>query len=121
LHVDSSQFRTSETHQIVTSDRIRSVTASGILYIDDHGRFEFVDLEACYQRWFDWQYTDRNRTPDRDRSVREVGARDADPDSLFIEFYTEPHTRFTFDSYEELCAFRLRMWKLGGFDTYDLT
>jgi hypothetical protein len=105
---------------MLNGERVRSVTAQGLTYVDDEGVEKFIDFAQCYEnyvkemlssaRWDKIKAANNKTDADWDNYVertkkwREVGRRNilTPPwgDGPFVELYTEPPTRFQFDSEE---------------------
>jgi len=122
-------MRLEENFEVFPSNRIQSVTASGLLFLNNESKFEFVDFEECYARWLTWelQNLDRCSPPMNESQFREltkewkeVGSRDALNEVPFMVFYTEPQVCFEFEIYEEISDLRRKMWELGHWSTFDL-
>jgi hypothetical protein len=118
--------------------QIQEVTAEGIRYVDDSGNEQFIDFEACYQNYVrrrtsaeHWEgFKQLNHLTDADwddhvewvKSHKLVGARNilGCGGSPFLEFYTEPPTRFEFTVLDEFHRVCYLMRKV-GWHTNDLT
>ena len=79
--------------------KIIQITHSGIEYVDSTGNNHFIDFEVCKENWNnyslesqDFEFSD---TFDVQKS-RCIGRRNSLGNPLFIEFFTEPITRFEF-------------------------
>ncbi|MEO8609527.1 MAG: hypothetical protein ABI690_16670 [Chloroflexota bacterium] len=95
---------------------IIEITSEGLTYMDENGERQFIDFAACYQRYADqWsepvylkKFKEANPTRSDEeleasiewmRKHKEVGGRDFTVP--FIEFYTDPPTKFYFASRDE--------------------
>ena len=113
---------------------IRSVTAQGIVYVDDTGVEQFIDFLQCYENFVErhlspesWaSHKELNHKTDEDwdeyvewvKGTKAIGARDIG--ELFIDFYTEPRIRFQFATQDEWWLIR-RSTRKAGWHTFDLT
>jgi hypothetical protein len=102
---------------IIDGSQIREITSQGIRYMDADGEEQFIDFAACYdnyvkerlspERWA--LYKELNPKADNDwdhyveriKSDKEVAQRNILSSRFpYIEFYTQPPTRFKFASEE---------------------
>ena len=40
---------------VISSQQVKELRQDGIVYVDDAGNEQFIDFEACYQRYLAWQ------------------------------------------------------------------
>lgn len=114
--------------------QIREITVEGIEYVDDEGELRFIDFAICHENYVEkYGRTDYvkkyketlgknvsdeefEKVMERARSLRGVGARQilGPPwaDGPYIEFFTEPPTRFevTEEEYNQILG---KMYLLG--------
>jgi hypothetical protein len=111
----------------LNAKQIREVTSDGIRYVDDQGEERFIDFAVCYQNyvkkrtspeyWETHKQVNNLTDADWDRHVervmkwKEIGrSQPLEPpwsDGPFVEFHTEPSTRFqceTIDEYVNLLS-----------------
>src|SRR5262245_51264742 len=85
--------------------QIRTVAKERIEYIDVDGAPRFIDFETCYQNYWasrnDAQKAYETKFDKPGRKLKRVGQRDFGAKPPYIEFFTDPMTRFEFDSMEE--------------------
>src|SRR5689334_17759805 len=92
---------------------IIEITSEGLTYMDENGENQFIDFAVCWQHYLNtWndpiklqQFKEVNPSSTDEkleenikwmRTLKEIGGRDfAIP---YIQFYTEPPTRFIFTS-----------------------
>ena len=121
------------------SDRvILAITSEGLIYRDEHGNEHSIDFAECFanyvrrclspERWE--RYMQANQETDADWGAyvervnrwREVAVRNILPppwaDGPYIEFYTDPPTRFKFATEEEFQQTRQAI-ELAGWTTFD--
>jgi hypothetical protein len=95
--------------------RIQRVTKEGLFYLDDEGKEVFIDFQACYERKLAQfmqpenlkRFKAMNPHMDNEQYIEALKRSRyvADRNSLsapwgdgpYIEFYTDPPTRFVFD------------------------
>ena len=82
---------------------IRSITHEWIIYLDDNGKTCFVDLIACNNRWIINRRDAGEGVSTLD--VQYVGYRNSIAKPRHLVFFSEPPTKFEFDSDEDY-------WKL---------
>lgn len=70
-----------------------SVSSVGLRYLDNDGCNCFVDFDECHANY---RRTERTQSHDRSDSLRCVGFRDSSAELSYMEFLTEPVTRFEF-------------------------
>lgn len=112
---------------------IIEITSEGLTYLDENGERQFIDFADCYQRYLDrWndpvhlkRFKEGNPTRSdeeleaslkRIRAYKEVGGRDFSVP--YIEFYTEPPTRFYFSNLDEFYKVQYLL-KKAGWRTFD--
>jgi hypothetical protein len=112
---------------------IIEITSEGLTYVDENGERQFIDFAVCYQRYLDkWndpthvkRFKAANSTNSeaeleaslkRIRAHKEIGRRDFSVP--YIEFYTEPPTRFYFSNRDEFYKVRYLVTK-AGWKTFD--
>jgi hypothetical protein len=95
---------------------IFEITSEGLTYMDETGKWQFIDFAGCYQRYADqWSdpvylkgFKEVNSTRSDEeleasikflRTVKEIGGRDFS--IPFIALYTDPRTEFYFSSRDE--------------------
>jgi len=123
--------------------RIRSITAEGLLYVDDDGREHFIDFAECYAYYVrkttapeyieqikelnpqsQWDEEGINKYIQKRVAWREVALRNVlgEPwdDGPYIEFHTEPGIRFKFSTQEEFYKVRYAIEQF-GWRTFDLS
>jgi len=117
----------------MSEKNIIEVNDEGILYLDEHGQKQFINFAACYQRYLDkWNDPDHIKGfkeinqffSDEElekalqvmREYREIGGRDFTVP--YIEFYTDPPTRFTFSNSDEFRKVQYLARK-AGWETFD--
>ncbi len=88
----------------------------GIVYIDDEGVQQFIDFEACYQRYIVMVRQIQGREPIS--GWKEIARRDII--NRFVTFHTEPPTRFDFSTEEAWQEVVDHVYKI-GWHTFDLT
>ena len=105
---------------------IKSVTKEGIEYVDELGNLQFIDFEVCYQNFL--EHKNEQQIPYMTEELKRtntvwkcVGQRNICGNPPYIELFTDPLTRFEFDSpdqgfYELDYRIRKTGWK-----TFDLT
>jgi hypothetical protein len=106
--------------------QIRNVTHEGIDYLDEQGNPQWVDFQHCYDNWFHHQslrtdpdYDERNK--EIARTWKCVGQRNICGTPPYIEFFTDPVTRFEFNSPDKgFHELRYRVHKT-GWRTSDMT
>jgi hypothetical protein len=122
---------------VMDGKQIRKVTPEGVVYLDENGDEQFIDFAACYKNYFtrrtspeEWEVIKKvnNKTDvdwewyvERVKRWREVGGRQilTPPlaDGPYIEFHTEPSTRFKFETEQEFQKVRNAIgrtgWKTG--------
>ncbi len=106
---------------MLTESNIIEANLTGIRYVDELGTERFIDFAACYEnylkKWNDpvylAQFQDiskmdderRNRWLERARQIREIAKRNplTPPwaDGPYVEFHTDPPTRFRFSDFDE--------------------
>lgn len=85
--------------------KITSITTEGIRYIDEADEEKFIDFEECNRNWI--QYRKRTEKLDDEklsnikRIDKSVGQRDICANTIFIEFFTRPFTRFEFNDFND--------------------
>lgn len=79
---------------------IRSVSSSGIEYVDEQGAMGYIDFETCRANWVKEYKTSLETLSGKAASWyrRCVGKRDIGGNPAYIEFFTEPHTQLEFDN-----------------------
>jgi hypothetical protein len=82
---------------------IRSVTHEWIIYLDDDGKTRFVDLIACNNRWIVQRRDAGEGVSTLD--ARYVGYRNSIGKPPHIVFFSEPPTKFRFESEDEYWKF----------------
>ncbi|MBL8134104.1 MAG: hypothetical protein JNL42_19745 [Anaerolineae bacterium] len=105
--------------------QIEQVTHEGIEYIDEEGKLQRLDFQSCYENWYALQ---TGRTDpyfdERSRQIavewKCVGQRNRFADPPYIEFFTNPITRFEFNSPEGFHELRRKVEK-AGWRTSDLS
>lgn len=120
--------------------RIHNITAEGLTYLKDDGSVGCIDFVECYERYIaefmepenlkrfqEANHLDNERLKQsiqRRKEWKEVAARNAVGEpwgtAPYIEFYTEPRTRFEFASKEEYWEVRSAT-EQGGWRTHDLS
>jgi hypothetical protein len=107
----------------IDGKRIQRVTKEGLFYLDDKGEEAFIDFAACYERKLAEfmksenlkRFQERNQMSDerlaqfierRKKESRYVADRNSiggEPmgTAPYIEFYTDPPTRFVFENEEK--------------------
>jgi hypothetical protein len=123
---------------IMDGSQIKSVSAEGLSYIDQAGEEIFIAFSDCYENyvkrrltpeiWQRYQELNRKYADDWDsyvawvRERHEVGIRQVltPPwaDGPYIEFHTEPPTRFQFRTEEEYSQVLLVIHE-AGWQTFD--
>src|SRR5689334_7023715 len=113
--------------------RIQKITAEGLTYLDDDGKEQFIDFEACYQSHFTnfmkpenlQRFKEINSLNDeklqesieRHRAWKEVGIRQVlgQPwdDGPYLELHTDPPIRFKFATKEDYSFVVGSIHKLG--------
>jgi hypothetical protein len=106
---------------ILSGSQIQEVTASGLKYLDANGQEQYIDFNQCYEnyvrKWMSAEYQQHikainNMTDDRlsnvverAKQIKQIGIRQVltPPwaDGPYLEFYTEPHIRFKFETRDE--------------------
>ena len=82
---------------------IKRITSSGIVYTDANGEMSFVDFAVCAENWLTHNADNSSNTLEwRQRCVGEHNVCAIPP---YIEFFTQPRTRFEF-SFETPCETR---------------
>ncbi len=103
--------------------KVESIFDEGLEYIDDSGNKQWIDFNACYNEYLRQRealgelYTAERR--EIDKKWRRIGNRDLSASPPFIEFFTQPVTRFNFDSDDEFHKVRFQI-KKAGWRTFDL-
>src|SRR5262249_11111443 len=123
--------------------QIKSVMAEGLLYIDDNGDEVNIDFSACYNNYlqkaispqyiqrmkelnptFRWDDEGVRQYIEKRTAWREVAKRNVlGPswgDGPYIEFYTEPPTRFNFSTADEYRKVSSEIER-HGWRTFDLS
>jgi hypothetical protein len=119
-------WRKKNSIQRLPSENILSITVSELLYRDNEGNQKVIDFQECYQRWLkrELSYQKNNSEsssfPNATSEWKEIGERDALDTPPYIQFYSKQRIQFDFASYEELTAFRMKLWELGKWTTFDL-
>jgi hypothetical protein len=114
--------------------QIREITPEGLTYVDEEGKLQFIDFEACYQKHMTAfmkpehleRYKEINYMTDEDLQARlelmkdwkEIGGRDLYGNPPYIEFYSDPPVRFEFADVNEFHRVRYLVHK-GGWHTFD--
>jgi hypothetical protein len=128
---------------IIDGQRVKSITAQGLLYSNDDGTDTYIDFLACYNNYlqkvtshehiermkelnpgFQWDTESikdyiKTRTKWREIAKRNVLGPPWD-DGPYIEFYTEPPTRIKFATQAEYGAARYVL-EGAGWRTFDLS
>lgn len=81
-----------------TTSTVLDVTTQGLQYLDDTGTGQFIDFPACRHTWVSYVNTspDFTATNLTEHETSCVAWCDAGAAPLYIEFFTEPRTRFEF-------------------------
>lgn len=74
--------------------QVLTVTIDGLEYIDEDGKHQYIDFRVCNKSWIQNHVSDRDEISSFDRKC--VGWRKVDAEPPYIEFFTEPPTRFEF-------------------------
>lgn len=82
-------------------NEITSVTEKGIHYLDDEGKSQFIDFEACYQKFLaDTRKSMGARFTDKEeefyKTWKSVGVRHALSKPQTLRFFTVPPIDFVF-------------------------
>ena len=123
--------------------QIQNITAEGLLYLSDNGDELYIDFSACYKNYLEKvtspQYIERMKElnpghqwdsegirqyVEKRIAWREVANRQilGPPwaDGPYIEFHTEPPTRFNFSTEDEYRKVRYEIER-HGWRTFDLS
>jgi hypothetical protein len=107
---------TSQRITFMDEKNIMEITSEQLTYLDENGERQFINFAVCYQKYLDkWndptnvkRFKEVNLTRsdgeleaslERIKARKEVGGRDFSVP--YIEFYTEPPTRFYFSNLDE--------------------
>jgi hypothetical protein len=130
-------------HKTIDGKRIQSITADGLVYLNDSGDEEFIDFSACYSYYFkratspeyierlkdlnpqtQWDDERVKKYVERRTKWREIALRNiiGDPwgTAPYLEFYTEPCIRFEFATEDEYRETRYLIEQY-GWRTHDLS
>jgi atypical dual specificity phosphatase len=115
---DFAREMSTETHNF---EDIKGITTDGILYTARNGKLEYFEFAVCSANWL-------KAHPDYEElnELRWVGWRDISASPPYIEFWTEPRTRFEFNV-SSICPvpincfhdLRQKIYQLGGWLTWD--
>ncbi len=75
-------------------DTIKSLTSDGVVYISDDGQEIVIPFQTCYEN-----YLKKHPSLLQFPEVKKVGERDID--KQYVEFETEPITRFEFNNRDD--------------------
>jgi hypothetical protein len=125
---------------IVNGSQIKTITDQGLTYTDENGEEKFINFFTCYENYLQrylnqeaWEWFKQNNSKtdadwddyvDHTKSWKEVARRNILTfpwgDGPFIEFHTEPLTRFKFANEDEFYRVRYEVEKT-GWVTFDLS
>lgn len=96
------------------------VNENVLCYKDEYGDDVLIDLKKCNENWIRYKVrmNYENKQPDTI-----IGQRDICSSPCFIELFTRPFTRFTFDGQEAIEKFKYWTEELqkAGWHTFDLS
>ena len=90
---------------------IKNITHAGIDYIDEDGNPRFVDFQVCYDEWFAALSEARKATAIKHK-FKCVGNRNILAVPPYVEFFTQPITRFEFTSEDGYYDLREKMERM---------
>ena len=110
----------------MTDLEIRSVTTEGVEFVDELGNTQFIDFSMCYQNYLKREIraqipyvTEGQKRPNT--ILKYVGQRDVCGNPPYIELFTDPLTRFEFNSSDQgFYEFEQRI-RRAGWKTLDLS
>lgn len=127
---------------IITTDQITHMDETGIRFVDDEGKEQFIDFEACYRKYLNRVISSegiesfKRANPNQDvdqytkmmKEFKEVGQRNvighgASDGSLgyaYIRFHTDPQITLTFKNEEAYWRF-VSEFREFGWQTFDMT
>lgn len=79
--------------------KIKEVFADGFYYYGYKEQIQYINFRECRMHWVRYvnESPDFEQTDLEETSTKIVGWRDPSARPLYIEFFTEPRTRFTFE------------------------
>ena len=115
---------------------IVELTTDGLRYLDDNGKESYIDFAACYQWYLDeWNdpenvrrykelnsmFTDEELEKHLEviRAIKEVGKRNFTVP--YIEFYSDPPTRFDFSTQNEFYQVEGFIRKIARYHIFDMS
>jgi hypothetical protein len=114
-HCSQNKTKRLIQHQAANPMKIVSIDQRGIKYVDQSNQTRFIDFETCRVNWLHHITASRAVSPsevsDIERS-RCVGQRNGVATPAFIEFWTQPVTRFEFCNSLFRRDARKRYWEL---------
>lgn len=94
--------------------KIISITNNGIEFRNEELNIEFAGFEECNKNWI--EYKKRKTGKEIVINSMYIGQRDSTSTPMFIEIFTNPFTRFEFQTREEYNEIRDKIlglnWKL---------
>src|SRR3954468_25041778 len=121
---------------MLNGKQIREVTAQGVRYVDENNVEHFIDFAQCYENYVSkklssesWEFHKTwNHKTDADwdnyvewvKEWKEVGGRDMSAKKPYIEFYSQPHIKFEFETVDEWQKIVGLMYQV-GYITNDLS
>lgn len=92
--------------------QIERITSDALFYKNEQGCQQRIDFEACRNGWVD--FVNRSEefavTDLKPEQTRTVAWRDITDEPAYIEFFTEPRTRFIFPYKRTLLEWMLPMY-----------
>ncbi|MFC4777149.1 hypothetical protein ACFO9Q_10185 [Paenibacillus sp. GCM10023252] len=83
---------------IIHHNRILKILNNGLLYLDENSSETFIDFEVCRRNWITYinKSEDFEITELTEEETKTIGWRDAFNKPIYIEFFSEPRTRFIY-------------------------
>jgi len=96
---------------------IKKIIETGLYYVDEEGNERFLSFEKCNENWIDYRRRKgKVENVELLKNDRCVGQRETDIHNSYIEFFTKPFTRFSFErplQKEEYLDILLTIMKFG--------
>jgi len=112
----------------VSEARILGVNRESVIYTDETGQKQSIDLKDCAKSWGGWREKRRENFRPLPGATEQfiadwnggcVGLRGASDNPPWAEFMTDPRIRFEFPSYQALYGELLNPLRLAGWHTFD--
>jgi len=105
----------------------KTITSEGIYYENNFGENLFLNYKECNNNWLLYrkrtEFLNDEQIFELKGKDKTIGQRDVDPQKCYIEFFTQPFTRFEFKNPEQMSDYlRLRdSIQFNGWTTHDLS